>query len=190
MKENKEKLGIYNVTFNDKNATPIKSDIELIEDAIINDVIMYVKGWHNEKRDKGLGAKHIKLHLEKNSQGQITHEELLNLGNSLREYLKEFKKPYVENKTNYPSANIYEWQNKNGVRFRAIVTDVAGREGLIPPLSSSSNAIISFYSDRNINQRMEFKNPLVKAHYELIEKEQQILKENKHMENKGQDYER
>ena len=54
--KDKEKLGIYNVTFNGKKATPVKlnSDIDMVENAVINTVIMYVKGWHNEKRDKGL----------------------------------------------------------------------------------------------------------------------------------------
>ncbi|PAF48815.1 hypothetical protein BKH41_04085 [Helicobacter sp. 12S02232-10] len=72
----KEQTGIYNVTFNEKKATPVhtkdaqnKSDIELIEEAIIEEVVMYVKGYHDTRRDKGMGAEHIKLHLEEGSQG-------------------------------------------------------------------------------------------------------------------------
>lgn len=183
MQKNKEKLGIYNVTFNDKKATPIKAEVELIEDAVIDFVLHYIKGWHNKKRDKGRGAVHIKLHLENNSQGQIYHSELLEIGNSIRNYLNNFKQPFKDKN----NASIYEWQDKNGVRFR-VVSDknhsmISKGEGHSnTPLSPFDETIITFYSDRNINQRMEFKNPLVKAHYELIEKQQQILKENKHME--------
>ena len=84
---NKEKRGIYNVSFNEKNSTPINAELEAIENAIIDYVVHYVKGWHNERRDKGRGAEHIRLHLEKGSEGEISLEELLNLGNSIREYL-------------------------------------------------------------------------------------------------------
>lgn len=161
---NKEKVGIYNVSFNEKKSTPINTDLEAIENAIIDYmkeyVVHYVKGWHNIKRDKGKGAEHIKIHLEPNSEGQITLEELLNLGNSIREYLKVFKKPFDDGK----GGKVYEWQNNDGVRFR-IATDKIKGEGLIPPLSPSDEIIITFYSDRNLNKQMEFKNPEVKEFY-------------------------
>ncbi|RAX59333.1 hypothetical protein CCZ01_00950 [Helicobacter monodelphidis] len=169
---NKEKRGIYNVTFNDKNSTPINAELEAIENAIIDYVIHYVKGYHNIKRDIGLGAKHIKLHLEKNSEGQITLEELLSLGNSIREYLKVFKEPFIDEK----EAKIYEWENNKGIRFRAITDKITGgylerltksyqRGGSQPPLSPSDEIIITFYSDRNLNKQMEFKNPKVEEYY-------------------------
>ena len=158
----KEKRGIYNVSFNEKKATPINSELEAIENAIIEYVIHYVKGWHNIKRDKGRGAEHIKLHLEPNSEGQITLEELLNIGNSIREYLKIFKEPFLEDENK--SGKVYEWQDKNGIRFR-VATDINREEVLIPPLSPSDEIIISFYSDRNLNQKMQFKNPEVEAYY-------------------------
>ena len=66
----------------------------------------------------------IKFHLEPNSQGQITIEELLNLGNYLREYLKIFKEPFVD----IDERKIYEWENDEGVRFR-IATDKIKGEG-------------------------------------------------------------
>lgn len=162
-RDKKESRGIYNVTFNGKRATPIKTDLEIIEDAVIAEVVMYVKGWHNERRDKGAGAEHIKLHLEKGSDGEISIEELLNLGNSIREYLKVFKEPYLEDKNR--SGKVYEWQNKEGVRFR-VATDTIKGEGLIPPLSPSDKQIITFYSDRNLKERMQFKNPKVAQYYE------------------------
>ena len=157
-----EQRGIYNVSFNNKNATPIKTDIELIENAIINEVIYYIKGWHNERRDKGRGAEHIKMHLAKGAEGEITLEELLNLGNSIREYLRIFKEPYLEDENK--TGKVYEWQDDKGVRFRVAIDKHKG-EGLIPPLSPSAGVIITFYSDRNLNKQMEFKNPQVAAHY-------------------------
>ncbi|WP_077246954.1 BspA family leucine-rich repeat surface protein [Helicobacter pullorum] len=158
----KEKRGIYNVSFNEKKATPINSELEAIENVIIEYVIHCVKGWHNIKRDKGRGAEHIKLHLQQGSEGEITIEELLNLGKSIREYLKIFKEPFLEDENK--SGKVYEWQDKNGIRFR-VATDINREEGLIPPLSPSDEIIISFYSDRNLNQKMQFKNPEVEAYY-------------------------
>jgi len=162
---NKEKRGIYNVSFNEKNSTSINTELEAIENAIIDYVVHYVKGWHNERRDKGRGAEHIKLHLEKGSEGEITLEELLNLGNSIREYLKIFKEPYKDSN----DARVYEWENNESVRFR-IVTDtnyklIKGEGHSNTPLSPSDEIIITFYSDRNLNKQMEFKNPKVARYY-------------------------
>ncbi|WP_317363915.1 hypothetical protein, partial [Campylobacter helveticus] len=140
----KEKRNIYNVSFNEKNSTPINAELEAIENIIIDYVVHYIKGWHNERRDKGLGAEHIKLHLEKGSEGEINLEELLNLGNSIREYLKLFKEPFDDGR----GGKVFEWENDEGVRFR-IATDKIKGEGLIPPLSPSDEIIITFYSDRN-----------------------------------------
>ncbi|TNB54465.1 hypothetical protein FDW47_07635 [Campylobacter helveticus] len=133
-----------------------------MENIIIDYVVHYIKGWHNERRDKGRGAEHIKLHLEKGSEGEITLEELLNLGNSIREYLKLFKEPYLEDLNK--DGKVFEWENDEGVRFR-IATDKIKGEGLIPPLSPSDEIIITFYSDRNLNKQMEFKNPKVREYY-------------------------
>ncbi|EAI0665767.1 hypothetical protein E0352_08500 [Campylobacter upsaliensis] len=160
-----EKRGIYNVSFNEKNSTPINAELEAIENAIIDYVVHYIKGWHNERRDKGRGAEHIKLHLEKGSEGEISLEELLNLGNSIREYLKIFKEPFDDGR----GGKVFEWENDESVRFR-IATDKIKGEGLIPPLSPSDEIIITFYSDRNLNEKMEFKNPKVKEFYENKEK--------------------
>ncbi|MCR2099541.1 hypothetical protein, partial [Campylobacter upsaliensis] len=121
-----EKRGIYNVSFNEKNSTPINAELEAIENIIIDYVVHYIKGWHNERRDKGRGAEHIKLHLEKGSEGEITLEELLNLGNSIREYLKMFKEPFDDGR----GGKVFEWENDESVRFR-IATDKIKGEGLI-----------------------------------------------------------
>lgn len=42
-----EKRGIYNVTLNDKNSAPILKDIELIQNAVIEYIAMYVRGYHS-----------------------------------------------------------------------------------------------------------------------------------------------
>ncbi|EEY3085999.1 hypothetical protein HF239_001691 [Campylobacter jejuni] len=172
----KEKRNIYNVSFNEKNSTPINAELEAIENIIIDYVVHYIKGWHNERRDKGRGAEHIKLHLEKGSEGEITLEELLNLGNSIREYLKIFKEPYKDSN----DARIYEWENNESVRFR-IVTDtnyklIKGEGHSNTPLSPSDEIIITFYSDRNLNEKMEFKNPKVREYYENKEIKQEQIK--------------
>ena len=171
---NKEQRGIYNVSFNDKKATPILKNIEAIEDAVIEYIAMYVKGYHSAQRDKGFGAEHIKLHLEKGSEGEISLEELLNIGNSLRTYLNTFKEPFIDDK----GAKIYEWENAKGVRFRVVAATKKADMGPCDNCTAThtltnqgTNAtsiaptIITFYSDRNLNERMEFKNPKVAQHY-------------------------
>lgn len=170
---NKEKRNIYNVTFNDKQSTPLYQDIEAVEDAVIEYIAMYVKGYHSTQRDKGFGAEHIKLHLEKGSEGEINIEELVNLGHFLREYLKKFKNPFVDEK----GAKIYEWENE-GVRFRVITdtkksdkspcdnctaTHTLTNQGT--NATSIADVIITFYSDRNLSKKMEFKNPKVEQYY-------------------------
>lgn len=174
MDNKKEIKGIYNTTFNQKKATPIsiQSDIEMIENAIIEEVVMYVKGYHNVKRDKGLGAEHIKLHLEENSQGSISLKELLDLGKSIRKYINLFEKPFIDK----DNRKIYEWENKEKVRFRAIIDKIRGEGLQYAPLSPSDEIIITFYSDRNLNKKMEFKNPIVEHFYANEKKIQSIEK--------------
>ena len=162
-----EKRGIYNVSFNEKKASEI--DIDAM-------VIMYIKGYHNVRRDIGLGAKHIRLHLEEECEGEINAKELLNLGNSIREYLKIFKEPFIDTEGKQ-TAKIYEWENDEGIRFRTVIDKISQgyfeqikeeyqRGGSQPPLSPFDEIIITFYSDRNLNQKMEFKNPKVKEYYQ------------------------
>ena len=166
--KDKEKLGIYNVTFNDKRATPVtlNPDIALVENAVIDTVVMYVKGWHNIKRDKGIGAEHLKYHLKQGAIGEVSLEELLNLGRSLRKYMEIFGEPFLEDKTK--TGKVFEWQDSDGIRFRVTMDSKrqAGEEGLITPLSLPNDVIITFYSDRNLNARMVFKNPAVREFYE------------------------
>ena len=57
-----------------------------------------------------------------------------------------------------------QWENNKNVRFRAVITRVSSGTDL-PSCTHSSDQIITFYSDRNFKERMEFKNPLVKEYY-------------------------
>ena len=149
-----EQKGIYNVAYNGKNATLIKQDLESVESAIL-----FEKGRENPKTNKGFGAKHILKHTkDTNAQGYITDLELVNLGKSIREYLAKHKEPFID--TN--GARLYEWENKEGVRFRAVVGDIgkdpSTTEGA-KALSLPNERIITFYSDRNLKDKMQFKNP-------------------------------
>ena len=163
-----EKRGIYNVTYNGKFSTPVYKDLTTIDDAI-----KYAKG------DKSKGAKHISIrHLnDENKEGYVTRQELLSLGENIRAYLKENKEPFIDKR----GGHIYEWEDKDGVRFRAVIgqakresddrsitstlkpTDEATKSGIIPNSSLySSNDIITFYSDRNLKEPMKFENPKLK----------------------------
>ena len=163
-----EKRGIYNVTYNGKFSTPVYKDLEDVDDAI-----KYAKG------DKSKGAKHISIrHLnDENKEGYVTRQELLSLGENIRAYLKENKEPFIDKR----GGHIYEWEDKDGVRFRAVIgqakresddrsitstlkpTDEATKSGIIPNSSLySSNDIITFYSDRNLKEPMKFENPKLK----------------------------
>ena len=166
-----EKRGIYNVTYNGKSATQIKQDLNNI-----NDAIKYERG------NIGKGAKHISIrHLDDESKaGFVTKEELLNLGENVRNFIKEHKEPFVNKK----NARIYEWEDDKGVRFKLVVSNKNGegrglplgksqdvssitndlrpatKKGLSP--SGSLDNIITFYSDRNLKEPMKFENPKLK----------------------------
>ena len=166
-----EKRGIYNVTYNGKNATQIKQDLDNI-----NDAIKYERG------NIGKGVKHISIrHLDdENKAGFVTKEELLNLGENVRNFIKEHKEPFVNKK----NARIYEWEDDKGVRFKLVVSNKNGegrglplgksqdvssitndlrpatKKGLSP--SGSLDNIITFYSGRNLKEPMKFENPKLK----------------------------
>ena len=139
----REKRGIYNVTYNDKTATLVRQDLQKIDDAL-----MLEKG----SNKKG-GAVHIKKHLEPGANGAVTQSELLNIGKNIREYLQKYKEPFIDEN----NGRIYEWADKEGVKFRVVVYEKA--DGIS---ASHPNSIISFYSNRNLKKPMEFRNPQVK----------------------------
>ena len=166
--EIKEKRGIYNVTYNGKFSTPVYKDLTTIDNAI-----KYAKG------DKSKGAKHIEIrHLNDDTkEGYVTKQELLKLGDNIRAYIKEYKEPFIDKK----GGHIYEWEDKDGVKFRAVIgqakresddrsitstlksTDEATKKGQSPNSSLySSDTIITFYSDRNLKEPMKFENPKLK----------------------------
>ncbi|WP_370521952.1 ADP-ribosyltransferase-containing protein [Helicobacter winghamensis] len=144
----KEQKGLYNVAFNGKNAVLIQKDLENIDEAILL-----------QKGTKRKGGKHIRLahSTDKTQEGYVTKNEVVNLGKDIRQFLKEHKEPFID--TN--GARLYEWE-KDSARFRVVVNDIqdSGGNSLLP---SASEEIITFYSDRNLKEKMEFKNPVLKV---------------------------
>ena len=146
----KEQRGIYNVTYNNKIATYIKTDLDSIDNAL-----RYARG------DKSKGANHIKLrhHTDPKQEGYITQQELLNMGKNIREYLAKHKTPFIDEK----GARLYEWENEAGERFRIVVDNIKASGSRTTPQLPRPPAedIITFYSDRNAKNKMEFKNPVL-----------------------------
>ena len=152
--ELKEKRGIYNVTYNGKFSTPVYKDLEDVEGAV-----RYAIG------NKNKGAKHIEIkHLEDTTkEGYVTKQELLNMGENMRKFIKEYKEPFINDR----KARLYEWEDKDGVRFRLVINDIKdknGGSGIHSAITSTSanNDIITFYSDRNLKEPMKFENPKLK----------------------------
>ena len=152
--ELKEKRGIYNVTYNGKFSTPVYKDLEDVEGAV-----RYAIG------NKNKGAKHIEIkHLEDTTkEGYVTKQELLNMGENMRKFIKEYKEPFINDR----KARLYEWEDKDGVRFRLVINDIKdknGGSGIHSAITSTSanDDIITFYSDRNLKDPMKFENPKLK----------------------------
>lgn len=80
----KEKRGIFNTTYNEKKATYIKTDLNSNE---IDKVLRL------ERENRNKGAKHIRIRHTKDPKqiGYVSKEEVTNLGNSIRKFLKEHK---------------------------------------------------------------------------------------------------
>lgn len=118
----KERRGIFNVTHNGKNSTQIKKyDLEAL-----NDYIKYERGRENPITKKGYGAVHIEKHLKDGSNGKVSDQELLKMGEIIRDNDYTIK----------DSKRVYE-RHENGVRFRVVVGD-----------DENGERVISFYSNR------------------------------------------
>ncbi|HEC1580291.1 TPA: hypothetical protein R1X62_000808 [Campylobacter upsaliensis] len=135
---------------------------EILKDLNNADEILAVllKGY--QKKGKGKGAEHIRLEhtLEPTQEGYLTRDELLDMGVKMREFIQKQGEPFMETNAKGEKARIYEWQDDEGVRFR-IVTNTKAKGGNIAP-SPLADEIITFYSDRNLKEKMNFKNPLLK----------------------------
>ena len=147
----KEQRGIYNVTYNGKNATYINlQEIDL----------RYAKG------NKNKGGTHIRLEhsLDAKQQGYVTPDEVANLGQNLRQYLAKHKEPFIDKN----GSKIYEWE-KDNVKFRAVVNKSKGEgNSNLPQLPKPlSDEIITFYSDRNLKNPMNFKNPALNPNKQI-----------------------
>ncbi|EPA4341462.1 hypothetical protein ACQ3ZU_001086, partial [Campylobacter upsaliensis] len=153
----REQKGLYNVAFNGKNAVLIKKDLEAVDEAL-----KLTQGYHLQHSQKGKGAKHIKIkHLtDPSKEGYVTDLEFVNLGKSIREFLKDYE-PFIEKQKSGQEARIYEWENKEGIRFR-LISKIQGGGTTANSHLVSAEEIITFYSDRNLKEKMNFKNPLLK----------------------------
>ena len=165
----KEMRGIYNVINNGKESTNVYKELQKIDEAIKLDLGSNKKG----------GGVHIQKHLDPDAKGAVSQQEVMNMGENMREYLKKYKEPFVDK----DGGKIYEWQDKDGVRFRVAVYDKfkksagAGSTTRITTTDAREN-IITFYSDRNINARMEFLNPKVRVEAKFEEFKARNLDEN------------
>ena len=165
----KEMRGIYNVINNSKESTNVYKDLQKIESAI---------KLERGSKKKG-GAVHIQKHLDPSAKGAVTQQEVMGIGKSVREYIKKYKEPFVDN----DGGKIYEWQDKDGVRFRVAVYDKIKKSvgaGSTTRITTTDayESIITFYSDRNLNGRMDFLDPRLRAETKFEEFKAKNLDEN------------
>ena len=134
---------------------------EILKDLDNADEILAVilKGY--QKGQKGKGAEHIRLEhtLDTTQEGYLTQNEVLNMGVKMREFIEKYGEPFIETNDKGMKSRIYEWE-KNNTRFR-IVAGIRAKEGNIAPFPLADE-IITFYSDRNLKEKMNFKNPALK----------------------------
>lgn len=154
----KEMSDIFGVVYKGENAALIYKDLQNLENAILL-----------EKGDKNKGGTHIRLKHTKDTtqQGFVTPDEVENIGQNVRKYLKEHKEPFIDK----DGARLYEWQDEQGVNFRLVVRDKVSGADTLP--TSANEEIITFYSNRNLKDstNFEFKNPSVAKSYETKPKE-------------------
>lgn len=143
-KAQKEKRGIWNVTYNGKNSTTIYKDVDFVNDAIKFEQgkADYIDNKGNFKN--GFGVLHIIKHMGKNRDGWVSEKEIVNIGVAIRN-----TKPYTK-----LHKRVYEYYNNFGDRFRIIIGGKANRE-----------RTISFYSNRkagfgNDSQNYIYNQPL------------------------------
>lgn len=165
----KEIRGIYNVINNSKESTNVYKDLQKIESAI---------KLERGSKKKG-GAVHIQKHLDPGAKGAVTQQEVMSIGESVREYIKKYKEPFVDN----DGGKIYEWQDKDGVRFRVAVYDKIKKSvgaGSTTHITTTDayESIITFYSDRNLNGRIDFLDPRLRAETKFEEFKAKNLDEN------------
>ena len=135
---------------------------EILKDLDNADEILAVilKGY--QKGQKGKGAEHIRLEhtLDTTQEGYLTQNEVLNMGVKMREFIEKYGEPFIETNDKGMKSRIYEWE-ENNTRFR-IVAGIRAKEGNIAPFPLADE-IITFYSDRNLKEAMQFKNPILKV---------------------------
>ena len=154
----KEMSDTFGVVYKGENAALIYKDLKNLENALLL-----------EKGDKNKGGTHIRLKHTKDTtqQGFVTPDEVENIGQNVRKYLKEHKEPFIDK----DGARLYEWQDEQGVNFRLVARDKVSGADTLP--TSANEEIITFYSSRNLKDstNFEFKNKSVAKSYETKPKE-------------------
>ena len=154
----KEMSDTFGVVYKGENAALIYKDLKNLENAILL-----------EKGDKNKGGTHIRLKHTKDTtqQGFVKPDEVENIGQNVRKYLKEHKEPFIDK----DGARLYEWQDEQGVNFRLVARDKVSGADALP--TSANEEIITFYSSRNLkdNTNFDFKNKSVAKNYETKPKE-------------------
>ncbi|MCR2108763.1 hypothetical protein CUPS4066_08600, partial [Campylobacter upsaliensis] len=155
------------------NQSTQKADILRDLDNADEILAVLLKGY--QKGEKGKGAEHIRLEhtLEPTQEGYLMQDEVLNMGVKMREYLEKYGEPFIETNSKGLKSRIYEWE-ENDTRFR-IVAGIRAKEGNTAPFPLADE-IITFYSDRNLKEAMNFKNPVLKVEdlSTLIKKKDEI----------------
>lgn len=152
----------------EKRTIDTKKDIDEVEKILMYNFTKIIKG----RKDYDL---RLFLHKYTNKLGYTSLEEYLNLANSLRAYLKNFKEPFIDKHLDDEKARFYEWQNEDGVRFTLIVANTKQKDMPKIPLKEPINVTITFYSDRNY-KKINFINPKVNNFYENLELNQNLDK--------------
>ena len=46
------------------------------------------------------------------------------MGENMRNFIKEYKEPFINDR----KARLYEWEDKDGVRFRLVINDIKDKK--------------------------------------------------------------
>ncbi|MGP1449726.1 MAG: hypothetical protein ACTTJS_01200 [Wolinella sp.] len=94
-----------------------------------DEFVKYEKGLKDNKNKSGFGSEHINKHLDKSRGGWVSKEELLSIGEMMRN---------AQEHTISGEKSVYTYFDKDGVRFRVIVGSK----------NNGKERVVTFYSNR------------------------------------------
>ncbi|MSN95745.1 hypothetical protein F1B92_00800 [Campylobacter sp. FMV-PI01] len=145
--DKKEMARVHQVLENKKPSTIIRKYDDSNKDALIF-----------EKGNKKYGAKHIqRKHLGSGKKGEVSKYDIMSLGQNIRNNLQNNIEPTTEIDSMGRNKKLYEWE-KDSSNFRAVTRDLDKAELDQSPANFNQprEKIISFYSDKNLKEPMEF----------------------------------